>query len=330
MYTKRLYLYYTSATLFFMLQVHVTLYAQKESVIFQTGKNSFRTNCSGCHSIHQEIYGPMLGSISKKRPKDWLVAFIKNSRKIIRSGDPYAVALFKKFNQQQMPAFEYLSEAEIKAILYYIELESQDPAFFLNDAAIPAVNNTSIIEGKQAFQEHCSMCHFIHKESTFAPALGSVTKRHSREWLIAFIQNSQKKIKANDPYAVHLYNAFDQHVMTTMLFLETKEITDILNYIEFASTQDAAYTGKLNKDEYRKNAVAEIQQVTIKYSVIPLASLALIVSGLLFLLIFLYQVYRFMIHYHIISLHKKSPDPGTDQDSYNRSSSNLESFISIQ
>ncbi len=278
-----------------MLQAWGTLYAQKDSVVFQAGKNSFRTNCSGCHSIHQEIYGPMLGSISKKRPEDWLIAFIKNSRKVIRSGDPYATTLFNKFNQQQMPAFEHLSESEIKAILYYIELESKQPNLFLNDAAMPAVNNTSIIEGKLAFQEHCTMCHFIHKESDFAPALGSVTKRHSREWLIAFIQNSQKKVKANDPYAVHLYHAFDQHVMTTMLFLEPKEITDILNYIEFASTQDAAYTGKLNKDEYRKQAAIEIRKVTMKYSVIPLTSLALIVFSLLFLLIFLYQVYRFVI-----------------------------------
>jgi cytochrome c2 len=309
MYTMRLCFQQISITLVFIFHTCIILYAQKESVIFQSGKNSFRRNCSGCHSIHQEIYGPMLGSITKKRSEDWLISFIKNSRKVIGTGDTYALALFKKFNYQQMPAFEHLPESEIRAILYYIELESQQPTFFLNDAAIPLVNNSSIVQGKQAFQEHCSMCHFIHKESTFAPALGSVTKRHSRQWLIAFIQNSQKKIKAHDPYAVHLYNAFDQHVMTTMIFLEPNEIIDILNYIEFASTQNVAYAGKLNKDQYRKQAVTEIRRITNKHPVIPVTGLGLITFTLLLLLIFLYQVFFFVIHYGIF-MHNKSPDPG--------------------
>ncbi|MGN6648185.1 MAG: hypothetical protein ACTHJT_16795, partial [Cytophaga sp.] len=112
-------------------------------------------------------------------------------------------------------------------------------------------------------------------------------------------------------------------------FLEPKEITNILNYIEFASIQNAAYTGKLNKDQYRKQAVTELRQLTTEYPFIPLTCLALIGSTLLFLLFFLYQIFIFMIHYRIIALQKKSPDPGTDQDLYN-TGSNRGTLISIQ
>ncbi|HSY61162.1 MAG TPA: c-type cytochrome [Cytophaga sp.] len=269
-------------------------YAQKDSIHYEIGKTYFRTYCSSCHSIHQEIYGPMLGSISKKKEEPWLVSFIQNSQNIIKSGDTYAQDLFERFNNQVMPSFEHLSQRDIQSILYYIEIESIQASEHMNDTDIPSTNNASIIQGKQEFLEHCSACHFIHKESTFAPALGSATKRHSREWLISFIQNSQKKIQNGDSYAQHLFNQFDKHVMTKMNFLSTEEIYSILDFIDFASTTNSAYKGKINKSEYKKQAAIQIKEVSSRYSVITLISLIFIATAFFSMLFLLSGLYIFI------------------------------------
>jgi mono/diheme cytochrome c family protein len=281
-------------SILFTLNVY-TAHAQRDSAFFETGEKHFRTLCSSCHSAHQEIYGPMLGSISKKRKESWLIPFIRNSQEVIRSGDAYAKALFEKFDHQIMPPFEQLSDQDIKAILYYLEIESLQPQEYLNDAAIPPTSDSSVIRGKQEFLDHCSMCHFVHKESTFAPALGSVTKRHSREWLISFIQNSEKKINQGDAYAVHLFNQFNQHVMTNMDFLPIEEINAILDYIEFASTVDVAYKGKLNNVEYKKQAAAQIKKVSSHYTIQTLIVFALVLLSVVFILLLL----TFYIQVHV-------------------------------
>jgi len=49
---------------------------------------------------------------------------VKNSSKVVASGDDYAVAVFTKFNKQQMPSFA-LSDKEITAILVYVASQEQ-------------------------------------------------------------------------------------------------------------------------------------------------------------------------------------------------------------
>jgi mono/diheme cytochrome c family protein len=270
-------------------------HAQKDSIRYIKGKAYFRTLCSSCHSANQEIYGPMLGSITKKKRESWLIPFIQNSQAVINSGDPYAKALYERFDKQVMPSFSQLSREDIQDILHYLEIESTEPGEYLNDLDILFTKDSRIVKGKQDFLEHCATCHFIHKESTFAPALGSVTKRHSREWLVSFIQNSQKKIQGGDPYALHLFNQFNQNVMTTMDFLPVEEIHSILDYIEYASTLNVAYTGKINKAEYKKEAVAQIKKATSSYSGISFISFALLMVMLFCMVSLLFIAYIFVI-----------------------------------
>ena len=288
------YIYVASCSILFMLNSYIT-YAHKNSTFYETGKKYFRTHCSSCHSPHQEVYGPMLGSITKKKTESWLIKFIQNSQEVIKSGDPYATELLKKFNYQTMPSFEYLSEEKIKSILNYLEIESIQTIEYINDLEIPLTSDNSILLGKQEFLDHCSICHFIHKESSFAPALGSVTKRHSRDWLTSFIKNSQKKISSGDIYAQNIYNAFDQHVMTSMEFLKIEEINSILDFIEFASTEDVAYKGKINKIEYKKQAIDQIEKSYIKYPIASWAYLTVIFLILLSMIYLVFMSYRLIV-----------------------------------
>lgn len=92
----------------------------EEADAIRVGDALFKANCTQCHSIHEEVVGPPLARISKRRPIEWLVPWVHNSAKVIASGDAYAVKIFEENGKQQMPSFPQLSDKEIKAILAWI------------------------------------------------------------------------------------------------------------------------------------------------------------------------------------------------------------------
>ena len=96
----------------------------KEDVAAVTaGDALFKNNCAQCHAVHDVVVGPALKDITKRRPVSWLIPWVKNSSKVVASGDEYAVKVFNKYQQQQMPSFQ-LSDEEIKNIIKYLEIES--------------------------------------------------------------------------------------------------------------------------------------------------------------------------------------------------------------
>ena len=99
-----------------------TATATASSADLETGKKLYSTNCAVCHKLSSEVLiGPGLAGINQKHKQDWLVSWIKNSQKMIESGDKYAVELFNKYNKVPMPAYENFTDDEIKSILAYIE-----------------------------------------------------------------------------------------------------------------------------------------------------------------------------------------------------------------
>jgi mono/diheme cytochrome c family protein len=83
------------------------------------GKKTFETICSACHKLGEVLIGPDLTGV-KTRWKDEkkLIAFVHNSQAVINGGDPYAKALFDKFNHTIMPPQD-LSDEQIKNVLAY-------------------------------------------------------------------------------------------------------------------------------------------------------------------------------------------------------------------
>lgn len=85
------------------------------------GEKLFRNNCAACHNTSNEILiGPGLKNITERRSLDWIVKWIHNPQKVIKSGDKYANKLFNKYNQAEMVAYPNLSEEDIIDILKYI------------------------------------------------------------------------------------------------------------------------------------------------------------------------------------------------------------------
>ncbi|MFC7667949.1 cytochrome c3 family protein [Hymenobacter humi] len=90
-----------------------------DAAAIAAGDALFKNNCAQCHAVNEQVVGPALAGITKRRPVSWLLPWIKNSSKVVASGDEYAVAIFNKYNKQQMPSFA-LSDQEVNSILAWV------------------------------------------------------------------------------------------------------------------------------------------------------------------------------------------------------------------
>jgi cytochrome c551/c552 len=94
----------------------------------QDGKALFQSNCAQCHNPFKVVTGPALKGVTERVPdKALLHSWIKNNQKVLASGNPYFTGLFNQFNKTPMNTFPNLSDAEIDAILKYVET-AQPPA----------------------------------------------------------------------------------------------------------------------------------------------------------------------------------------------------------
>ena len=90
-----------------------------DAAVIAAGDALFKNNCAQCHAVGEQVVGPALGGLLKRQPMSWILPWVKNSSKVVASGDEYAIALFNKYNKQQMPSFA-LSDKEITSIVVYI------------------------------------------------------------------------------------------------------------------------------------------------------------------------------------------------------------------
>ncbi len=111
-----------------------TAFAQRDAVptdqaIIDQGKELFSSwACNTCHAVERKLVGPALAGIYDRRDMSWIYAFVKNSQKVIASGDDYAVKLYADNNNTLMPNHA-LKDGEIDAIMAYVlDRELNPPA----------------------------------------------------------------------------------------------------------------------------------------------------------------------------------------------------------
>ncbi len=91
------------------------------------GAKLFKQNCAVCHASHtdQKLTGPGLKGVFDRVPKpadEWLIKWILNNEKLIKSGDAYANKIYNDFNKAAMTVFEgQLSENDVKDILAFLK-----------------------------------------------------------------------------------------------------------------------------------------------------------------------------------------------------------------
>lgn len=85
------------------------------------GKKLFNSNCAACHRLNKKLIGPALANISEKRSKDWTLAFIKDSQKMVKAGDVEAVKVYKEYKNVPMQSYKYIKDEDILNIIAYLD-----------------------------------------------------------------------------------------------------------------------------------------------------------------------------------------------------------------
>jgi protein SCO1 len=88
------------------------------------GAYLFATRCAACHTIgNGDKIGPDLLGVTSVRDLNWLRRTITEPDKLIDEKDPIATALFKKYNEVQMPRLN-LAEADVNVIIDFMKRET--------------------------------------------------------------------------------------------------------------------------------------------------------------------------------------------------------------
>ncbi len=112
-------------TLFTILALFsLNMQAQNEAALDE-GKALFGGKCASCHAktMKDDLTGPALGGVQERWEgrEELLNEWIRNSQKVIQSGDEYAVNLYNEWNKVAMNNFPELDDAQISSILAYID-----------------------------------------------------------------------------------------------------------------------------------------------------------------------------------------------------------------
>lgn len=102
----------------------------------QNAQENFKSLCATCHTTdYKRVVGPGLAGMSDRHSNEWLMDWIRDSQKMVASGDADAVKLYKDYMEVGMPAFPQLSDQDIQDLISYIDEEGAN-------AVPPAVSTT--------------------------------------------------------------------------------------------------------------------------------------------------------------------------------------------
>jgi len=101
---------------------------EKDTKLFEKGKNLFIKNCTSCHYIGMDkiATAPALGGITKIRKKDWLYNYTRNSYQMFENGDSIAKKIREK-GWGLMTSFPKLTNSDLDAIYYFVEKNHESP-----------------------------------------------------------------------------------------------------------------------------------------------------------------------------------------------------------
>ncbi len=99
---------------------------QEPSPQFARGKVLFNSDCASCHRLLKDATGPPLALLDKRRDSSWLYHFVYSSAAMIARNEPYAVAIYERYNKAAMTAHPDLTTEDIKTIFYYLDAQVAD------------------------------------------------------------------------------------------------------------------------------------------------------------------------------------------------------------
>ncbi len=94
------------------------------TVVTNPGEVLYTKHCTVCHGPQMKggsMAPDLTNGLAERWPdQDKLKKFIRNSQEVIKSGDPYANELYKKWNGAQMTPFTNLSDQDLNDLINFI------------------------------------------------------------------------------------------------------------------------------------------------------------------------------------------------------------------
>jgi mono/diheme cytochrome c family protein len=210
----------------------------------QEGQGLFQTHCTACHTIGKgKLVGPDLINVEGKQSREWLVAFIRSSQKVIKSGDQAALAIYTEFNKIPMPD-QPLTDQQAMAILDYIASISKTassgntasaaiepvPDLLAGTSAANIQRGLLLFTGKQRLTNHgpsCGACHKVMDDRIFTS--GNLAKELTQSFEILG-SAGVAAILRNPPFPV-MKAAFEKYPLTE------SDVVDLTAYLKSVSDE---------------------------------------------------------------------------------------------
>ena len=89
-------------------------------------------------------------------------------------------------------------------------------------------------QGEGLFKSNCASCH-KPAQRLVGPALAGIAEKYAadKDYLYAWVRNSQKLINEGEPRAVAIYTEYNEQVMQAFPTLTDEEIDAILAYADY-------------------------------------------------------------------------------------------------
>lgn len=111
--------------LFLIVPLFFTIHSSAQ----EDGRTLFQSNCAQCHNPIKVITGPALKGVTERVPDQKLLhAWIHNNQQVLASGNTYFNNLFNQYGRTPMNVFPNLSDADIDAILKYVDTYAEPMA----------------------------------------------------------------------------------------------------------------------------------------------------------------------------------------------------------
>jgi mono/diheme cytochrome c family protein len=117
-------------------------------------------------------------------------------------------------------------------------------------------------KGQELFNAKCASCHSAGKDKLTGPGLKGIEDRRSKEWLQAWIRNSQDLVNKKDPDAVAIFEEYNKVVMPPFADLKDEDIDALLAYIKEGPKAAPAATAQANGKSVHGSAQAQVGEWT--------------------------------------------------------------------
>ncbi len=108
-----------------------TSFAQEissDAAVISGGQALFDANCKACHRVKTKLIGPALAGVYDRAPSmNWIKEFVRNSSKVIASGDEYANKIYEENGKTLMTSFSSFNDDQIMSIMAYVKAEAEKP-----------------------------------------------------------------------------------------------------------------------------------------------------------------------------------------------------------